>query len=232
MHFLITAGPTREAIDPVRYISNHSSGKMGYAIARAALEAGHQVTLITGPTAIDPPDTARLIAVTTAAEMYDAVAEHITSCDVAVMVAAVSDFRPVETARQKIKKSATDKSERLTLELEKNPDILGSTRGAMGFGGILVGFAAETEHLEQHAQDKLRRKGCDLVAANDVSNEEIGFDSDDNALILLYADATRENLARAPKAVLASELVKRISRLAIRRTATDSPATDTRTARS
>lgn len=213
MRFLITAGPTREAIDPVRYISNRSSGKMGYAIARAALDAGHQVTLVSGPTAIDPPEGAAFVPVTTAAGMYRAVEERIGDHDVAVMVAAVSDYRPVEVADQKIRKSG-DAGDRLVLELERTEDILGSARDAMGFRGVLVGFAAETDQVEERARGKLRDKRCDLVVANDISADEIGFDSDDNAVILLYADGTREELPRAPKTELATELIRRISGLA------------------
>lgn len=226
MRFLITAGPTREAIDPVRYISNRSSGKMGYAIARAALDAGHEVTLVTGPTSIDPPEDAAIIPVTTAAQMYRAVEARIGDCEAAVMVAAVSDYRPAEIAAEKIKKSG-DEGRHLLLKLERTRDILGSARDAMGFCGVLVGFAAETEQVEEQARAKLSGKGCDLVAANDVSENEIGFDSDDNALILLYADGTRRQLPRATKAALAIELVQCISRLAAERTKTDCQPTDT-----
>jgi phosphopantothenoylcysteine synthetase/decarboxylase len=137
MHFLITAGPTREPLDPVRYLSNRSSGKMGFAVASAAQQAGHAVTLIAGPTALTPPQGVSLVKVTTAQEMYDAVMAALPSAQVAVFAAAVADYRPIQAALQKIKKGA----ETLTLTLERTPDVLGSVRAA-GFTGVLVGFAA------------------------------------------------------------------------------------------
>lgn len=213
MRYLITAGPTREAIDPVRFISNRSSGTMGYAVARAALAAGHEVTLITGPVCIAPPEDCEVIPVTSAAEMHRAVAAKIGKCDVAVMVAAVSDFRPVKVAERKIKKNADCRQRVLELKLECTEDILGDARGRMGFRGLLVGFAAETDRVEENAREKLHSKGCDLIVANDVSIPDIGFDSADNALILLHANGEREELPRAPKTALATELIQRISTL-------------------
>lgn len=180
MRFLITAGPTREPIDPVRYLSNRSSGKMGYAIAAAAVARGHEVILISGPVSIPAPDGATLIRVETAQQMYDAVATAIPEADAAVFCAAVADYRVAEIAEEKIKKTG----DTLTLTLVKNPDILGSARSVFGFTGLLVGFAAETEKLAEHALDKLRRKGCDLLVANDVSRSDIAFDRDENEVEL------------------------------------------------
>ncbi len=209
MRFLVTAGPTREPIDPVRYLSNRSSGKMGYAIAAAALARGHQVVLVSGPVAIPVPAGARLIRIETAREMYEAVAAEIGPADAAVFCAAVADYRIEEVAGEKIKKTG----DRLTLTLVKNPDILGSARSVFGFQGVLVGFAAETEDLERHALDKLRRKDCDLLVANDVGRSDIAFDRDENEVVVFDRAGGREILPRAPKAVIAARLVARIERL-------------------
>lgn len=206
MHFLITAGPTREPIDPVRYLSNRSSGKMGYALAASALEAEHTVTLISGPVAIGAPAGVTLVSVETAQEMYDAVAGHLPVADVAIFCAAVADYRVASVAGEKIKKSEDE----LTLRLVKNPDILGSARGVLGFGGLLVGFAAETNDLATHALDKLRRKQCDLIVANDVSRSDIAFDRDVNEVSLFFADGTREELPFASKQEIAAALIARI----------------------
>lgn len=206
MHFLITAGPTREPIDPVRYLSNRSSGKMGYALAAAALEAGHAVTLISGPVAIAAPAGITLVSVETAQEMYDAVAAHLPAADVAIFCAAVADYRVASVAEEKIKKSEDE----LTLRLVKNPDILGSARGVFGFAGVLVGFAAETNDLDRHALDKLRRKQCDLIVANDVSRRDIAFDRDVNEVKLFFSDGTREELPFASKQEIAAALIARI----------------------
>lgn len=181
---LITAGPTREAIDPVRFLTNRSSGKMGYAIAEAAAEAGHRTILISGPTQIDVPDRVDFIPVESTAEMYAAVEHWIGKTDIAIFAAAVADYRPANVPEQKIKKSG----ETMTLELIRNPDILASTRSVFDFQGVLVGFAAETENIEANARGKLERKRCDLVIANDVSRPDIGFDSNDNEILLVYKD--------------------------------------------
>ena len=206
MKILITAGPTREAIDPVRYISNRSSGKMGYAIAEAALAGGHEVILISGPVYLTQPQGADLIQVESAREMYLAVEERIGSCDAAVFCAAVSDYRVVETARQKIKKQ----SETMTLELERTEDILGSCRESFGFRGILVGFAAETRDLRKYALEKLQRKGCDFLVANDVSREGIGFDSDENEVVVFTEQDEELPLPRGKKTGIAKSLVEMI----------------------
>ncbi len=209
MHFLITAGPTREPIDPVRYLSNRSSGKMGYAIAAAALEAGHQVTLISGPVAITAPEGVTLIPVETAEEMYEAVSTRIRDSAVAVFCAAVADYRVENVAGEKIKKTG----DRLTLTLVKNPDILGSARSVFGFTGILVGFAAETTDLARQAAEKLERKQCDLLVANDVSRADIAFDRDVNEVTLFFRDGTREELPLASKHEIARSLIARIESL-------------------
>ena len=184
---LITAGPTREAIDPVRYITNRSSGKMGYALASEAAKLGYHVILISGPTLLDIPDSVDFIPVETALEMYDAVNHHIGKADIAIFAAAVADYRPAVIPEHKIKKSA----ERLTIEFMRNPDILGSARKTFGFMGVLVGFAAETEHLEDNAHHKLTSKGCDFVVANDVSRKDIGFDIHKNEVILVFPETTK-----------------------------------------
>lgn len=184
MKFLITAGPTREAIDPVRYLTNRSSGRMGYALAGAARHEGHEVLLISGPTTLDVPAGVDFIQVESAQQMYDAVGDMLKGVDVAILCAAVADYRPVACAEQKIKKS----SERMVLELERTPDILGSMRSIFGFEGKLIGFAAETQNVVEYARGKLERKQCDFVVANDVSQPGIGFDSRENAVVLVYSD--------------------------------------------
>lgn len=208
VNILVTAGPTREPIDPVRFLSNRSSGKMGYEIAAAFARAGHTVILVSGPTALDVPDGVDFLPVETAAEMHDAVSRHIGRMDIAVFAAAVADYTPARIAPEKLKKSANS----LTLELVKTPDILGSARESFGFSGTLVGFAAETENLEANARGKLTRKGCDLVIANDVSKPGIGFDSDHNEVLLVYPNHS-ENLPLATKHDLAHQLVQAILEL-------------------
>lgn len=184
MKFLITAGPTREAIDPVRFLTNRSSGRMGYALAGAARHEGHEVLLISGPTTLDVPAGVDFIQVESAQQMYDAVGDMLKGVDVAILCAAVADYRPVACAEQKIKKN----SERMVLELERTPDILGSMRTLFGFEGKLIGFAAETQNVVDYARGKLERKQCDFVVANDVSQPGIGFDSRENAVVLVYPD--------------------------------------------
>ncbi len=201
--FLITAGPTREAIDPVRYLSNRSSGRMGYALAEAAVAAGHSVTLISGPVALPVPEGVNLIRIESARQMFDAVREHLPSSQVAIFAAAVADYRPAQVAEQKIKKSDTT----LTLTLERTEDILGSARSVFDYRGYLVGFAAETEKLLANAQDKLRRKGCDLVIANDVSMPGIGFDSTENEVTLCLPGDQTVHLPRQGKDALARALI-------------------------
>jgi phosphopantothenoylcysteine synthetase/decarboxylase len=202
LKLLVTAGPTREPIDPVRYLTNRSSGKMGYAIADAAAHAGHSVLLISGPTSLDVPAGVDFIPVETAAEMFAAVASYLPRMDAAVFAAAVADFTPATPSVQKIKKS----DDSLSLELVKTKDILGSARESLGFTGFVVGFAAETENVESNARLKLVAKGCDLIVANDVSRNDIGFDSHDNEALLVFPDRT-ELFPKAPKHDLAIRII-------------------------
>ncbi|MYM63723.1 bifunctional phosphopantothenoylcysteine decarboxylase/phosphopantothenate--cysteine ligase CoaBC [Pseudomaricurvus sp. HS19] len=201
---VITAGPTREPIDPVRYISNHSSGKMGYAIAQAAVEAGARVTLISGPTRLPAPDDCRRIDVETAEEMLAASLAELEGCDLFIASAAVADFRPAQLAGQKIKKGSSDT---MTLELVKNPDIVSTVASHAQRPAVVVGFAAETQDVVRYARDKLQRKNLDLVIANDVSRADIGFNSDDNAVTLVWRDR-EESLAQRSKAQLARDLIQ------------------------
>lgn len=212
MRVLVTAGPTREALDPVRYLTNRSSGKMGYAMADAFARAGHSVLLISGPTQLDVPEGVDFLPIETAEEMFEAVKRYIGKMDAAVFAAAVADYRPAVVSDQKIKKTG----ETLTLELVRTPDILGSVRGDFGFTGTLVGFAAETQNLQQNAREKLRKKGCDLVIANDVSKPGIGFDSDRNEVLLVFPEHV-EALPEDEKHHLAPRLVREIERLAAER---------------
>ncbi|MFT7490753.1 MAG: phosphopantothenoylcysteine decarboxylase/phosphopantothenate--cysteine ligase [Pseudohongiellaceae bacterium] len=182
---VITAGPTREAIDPVRYISNYSSGKMGYALAQAAADAGAKTILISGPTALITPEHVRRIDVISADEMFqacmDTVYKSTDTCDIFIATAAVADFKPVVVATHKIKKDAQDS---VTLKMVKNPDIV-ATIAAQANAPFTVGFAAETQQLLEYAKIKLITKQLDLIIANDVSNPNIGFDSDNNALTMI-----------------------------------------------
>jgi len=207
MRFLITAGPTREPIDPVRFLTNRSSGKMGYAIAAAALARGHRVVLVSGPVAIAAPQGARVVRVTTAAEMYRAVRAEVADCDVAVLAAAVADYTPARAAKRKIKK----REERLTLELVRTRDILASiSRAPRAY--LVAGFAAETHALERHAREKLARKNCDLICANDVSDGR-GFDAESNQLKLFFRDGRSLALPHETKRKLAFRLIKILEEL-------------------
>ena len=203
-HVLVSAGPTREPIDPVRYIGNRSSGKMGFAVARAAAAAGAEVTLVSGPTGLAAPPGIELVPVGTAAEMADAVLQHAAQADVFVSAAAVADYAPASPAERKIKKHAG----RLTLELERTPDILAAV-AARKPRPYCVGFAAETEDVLANARTKLETKKLDLICANRVGTGS-GFDTDDNALVALEADRETD-LGRAPKRVLAERLVALIA---------------------
>ena len=199
--FLITAGPNREPIDPVRYISNRSSGKMGYALAKAALRRGAEVVLVSGPTALDPPAGARLVAVTTAAEMQDAVFKEFPHCTAVVMAAAVTDYRPVAVAEQKIKRGR----EPMELRLEPNPDIL-EALGQKRDGKILIGFAAETENLVTNAEKKLRKKNLDMIIANNVAESGSGFDGDTNSATIIDRTGARRSLPLMSKDELADRI--------------------------
>lgn len=203
LQVLVTAGPTREPIDPVRYLTNRSSGKMGYAIAEAALAAGGQVTLVSGPTGLASPRGVRRIDVESAAAMHKAVMKEVAQADLFIAAAAVADYAP-ETAPQKLKKSA----EAMALHLHRTPDILADV-ASLSNRPFTVGFAAETEHLEAHAREKLLAKNLDLIAANQVG-EGLGFDVDDNALLVLWATG-HQHLDRAPKRRLAEHLISLIA---------------------
>lgn len=204
-HVVITAGPTREALDPVRYISNHSSGKMGFALAAACAEAGARVTLIAGPVHQPTPARVTRVDVTSARDMLAAVEQAVAGADVFIATAAVADYRPQVVAGQKIKKSA----DVLTLELVKNPDIVASV-AARSPRPFVLGFAAETERVVEHARDKLARKRLDMIACNDVARADIGFQSDDNAVTVLWADGERV-LEKASKGVIARQLVELVA---------------------
>lgn len=208
MRILITAGPTREAIDPVRYITNKSSGKMGYSLAAAAVHEGHKVLLISGPTSLEIPNGVDYLPVESAEEMYEAVQNQIGRMDAAIMTAAVADYKPINVPEHKIKKTG----DTLTLTLEKTKDILGSMRSVFGFEGILIGFAAETNDVESYARGKLEKKQCDMVVANDVSRKDIGFDVAENEVILVYPTYT-DHLEKAAKTHIAHEIIKRLPSL-------------------
>lgn len=200
---IITAGPTREAIDPVRYISNHSSGKMGYALAQAAMEAGATTLLISGPTQLAVPERVQHIAVTTAEQMLQASLAQVEGCDLFIAAAAVADYRPAQVAIQKMKKTESDS---LSITLLKNPDIV-ATIAALPNKPFTVGFAAESENLVEYARQKLQRKNLDLIIANDISLAGIGFNSDDNAVTLIDRQETLE-LSQRSKQQLAYELIR------------------------
>jgi phosphopantothenoylcysteine decarboxylase / phosphopantothenate---cysteine ligase len=200
---VITAGPTREAIDPVRYISNHSSGKMGYALAQAAVEAGAQTVLISGPTQLVAPARVEYISVITAEEMLTASLQHAPGCDVFIAAAAVADYRPAQIAVHKIKKTA--EAESMLLELVKNPDIV-ATIAALEAKPFTVGFAAESENLIAYAQAKLTRKNLDLMIANNIVEAGIGFNADDNTVTVIDKKHQQE-LAQRSKQQLARDLI-------------------------
>jgi len=204
---LITAGPTQEPIDPVRFITNRSSGKMGYNLAEAAIESGARVTLISGPVDIPKPSNCNFVSVETAQEMYDAVMHHVKEKDVYIGTAAVSDYRPARKNETKLKKD--DKGSPLILELVENQDILKSV-SELDERPYVVGFAAETNDLIKNAKTKFKNKGLDLVVANDVSDTSIGFDSDDNAVTLI---TKRRNLAieKESKRKIAKKIIKLIA---------------------
>ncbi len=204
---LMTAGPTREAIDPVRYISNHSSGKMGYALAAAFAARGASVTLVSGPVALPPPAGVECIAVISAEEMLQAVLARVAACQLFVACAAVADYRARTVAARKLKKSEAQES-LWRLELEPTPDIL-ATVAAQPQRPWVVGFAAETHDVENYALAKLQGKRLDMIACNDVSRADIGFAADDNALLVLWQGGRRE-LARASKKQIAEQLVDTI----------------------
>ena len=213
MRLLITAGPTREPIDPVRYISNRSSGKMGYAVAEAALAEGHDVTLISGPASVDPPRNANLIPVSTSDEMFEAVHRHADKCDICVLCAAVADYKPANVSSIKIKK----RDAKFSLELIPTRDILDSLGHKQDRQFVLVGFAAETDHVEENAAKKLRAKNCDIIVANDVSGADSGMETDVNEVIILFRNGEKTKISRAPKKNIARDLVKIFSNFVTKR---------------
>lgn len=203
---MVTAGPTREAIDPVRYISNHSSGKMGYAIAQAALEAGASVSLISGPCMLQVNDRIQLTRIESAEEMMTAVHADISDIDIFISVAAVADYRMKQIANQKIKKQ----SDTITLELHKNPDILSSV-AALDDKPFSVGFAAETEKLEEHARQKLVSKKLDMIIANRVDKSDSGFNSDYNSATVIWGNDSK-HFEKSTKSRLAADLLQLIAK--------------------
>ena len=203
---LITAGPTREEIDPVRYLSNYSSGKMGYAIAKAAAARGAKVVLVSGPTSLDSPNGVETIHVVSAQQMNGVVLERAHEATVVIKAAAVADYRPLVRADGKVKK---DGHENWAVELEKTPDILAAL-GKLSLDALLVGFAAETDDLIGNARKKLEKKNVDLIVANDVSRTDAGFEVDTNAVRLLFRDGSEEDLPLMPKSEVANTLLDRI----------------------
>ena len=207
---VVTAGGTREPLDPVRFLGNRSSGKQGYAIAQAALDIGAEVTLISSASGLPAPAGAQVVAVETAQEMADAVLRAVAEADALVMAAAVADFRPAQVAAQKLKKDAGPP----VVALERNPDILldvAQQRAASGHPQVVVGFAAETEDLLENAQAKLARKGLSLIVANDVSAADAGFAVDANRVTLLADDGSRETLPLMSKAEVADQVMARVA---------------------
>ena len=204
---LVTAGPTREPIDPVRYLSNRSSGKMGHAVATAALRRGAEVVLISGPTALKPPAGAVFVPVQTAEEMREAALQHLPAASVVIKAAAVADYRVEKPSPTKIKSGG--KRDGLSLDLVPNPDILKELAQKKG-GAFLVGFAAETNDVRAHAAEKLRAKGVDLLVANDVSQQGIGFEADDNQVILLDRWGGALELPRMTKIQVAHAILDRV----------------------
>ncbi len=202
---VITAGPTREAIDPVRFISNHSSGKMGYALAEAARDAGARVTIISGPVRLSAPDKVNVIQVDSANDMLSASLEVQSQCDIFIAAAAVADYRPIQVAQQKIKKSG----EQMQITLIKNPDIV-ATIAQSENKPFVVGFAAETQDVATYARGKLTSKNLNMIIANDVSNAEIGFNSDSNSVTVYWGESEQE-FPRMAKSALAMDLIDLIA---------------------
>ena len=207
---LITAGPTREAIDPVRYISNHSSGKMGFALANAAAQLGAKVTLISGPVSLNTPAGVERINVASAQEMHDAVMAHAPSHDAFISCAAVADYRPENVASQKLKK--TENNDQMTINMVKNPDIVATVANMTEQRPFTVGFAAETNDVESYARGKLVKKNLDMICANDVSVEGQGFNSNDNAITLFWSEG-EQALALESKEALSFRILEKMHEL-------------------
>lgn len=205
---MITAGGTREPFDPIRFISNRSSGKMGYALAAEALARGAEVILVSAPVSMEPPPGVKLVSIETAQEMHDAVMEYFPHVDAVIKAAAVADYRPVEVAGQKIKKQTG----RWVVELEPTPDILREL-GRQKTRQVLVGFAAETEELEEHGREKLQEKNLDLIVANDVTRPGAGFGADTNIVTLIFADGRVEALPKLSKREVAERILDAVIKL-------------------
>lgn len=223
---LVTAGGTREALDPVRFITNRSSGKQGYALAQAALDAGADVILVSTTRALPTPYGARLVAVDTADRMLKAVLANLPSVEVVLMAAAVADFRPQSVAAQKIKKSKDPNATHI-LTLERTPDILAEVaerRSGSRWPRVVVGFAAESENLLANAREKLERKKLDLLVANDITATDAGFDADTNRVVLIDAAGGQEALELQSKARVAETVVKRVGQLLTTGTTRSNPA--------
>ena len=203
MRMIVTAGPTREYLDPVRFLSNRSTGKMGYAIAVAAQQRGHDVHLISGPVVIAPPDAVHCTQIGSAQEMHDAVLQHLHQADVLVMCAAVADWRPRQIATSKLKKHEME----ATLQLERTADILEAVKLRRRPDQLIVGFAAETDAVLDHARDKLMRKGLDAIVANDVSRADAGFGVDTNAVTLITRAGECETFPLMSKQLVAQKLI-------------------------
>jgi phosphopantothenoylcysteine decarboxylase/phosphopantothenate--cysteine ligase len=206
---LVTAGPTRESIDPARYISNRSSGKMGYALAEAAQRRGAHVVLVSGPTDLPAPDGVDWVPVKTAAEMRTAVLEHAPSANIVIKAAAVSDYRVAAPAATKMKRESGG---RVTLELEPTSDILaelGAVRSAERAAQVLIGFAAETDRVAEHAREKLARKGADMIVANDITQKDAGFDADTNIVTVFFRDGREVPLPKMSKFDVANQILDR-----------------------
>jgi phosphopantothenoylcysteine decarboxylase/phosphopantothenate--cysteine ligase len=214
---IVTAGPTCEDLDPVRYLTNRSSGKMGYALAEAAARRGARVILISGPARLDPPQGVEFVSVRSTAQMHAAVLEHLPRATAVIMAAAVADYRPVAPQTKKMKRG----NGRVTIELESTPDILAEV--ARGKRGLLaVGFAAETDHVAEHARAKLESKHADLIVANDVTSEGAGFDHDTNIITLYSRDGSEKAYSRMPKSDAAHRILDRM--LELRRAGEAMPA--------
>ncbi len=207
MLILISAGPTREPVDAVRFLSNRSTGKMGYALAQAAVEAGHRVVLVSGPVALPPVEGAETIRVETAAEMAAAVKARFPACDAAIMAAAVADYRPKHPVANKLKKQEGG----MMLELERTEDILAALGKTKRPGQILAGFAAETDDVESNALRKLQRKNLDFIAANDVSQPGCGFAADTNSITVYASDGRRIPLPFGAKIEVARQILNIIT---------------------
>jgi phosphopantothenoylcysteine decarboxylase/phosphopantothenate--cysteine ligase len=215
---IVTAGPTCEDVDPVRYLTNRSSGKMGYALAEAAVRRGARVVLISGPTRLDPPQGVEFVSVRSAEQMHAAALEHLPRATAVIMAAAVADYRPVAPQTKKMKRGEG----RVTLEFESTPDILADVARGKG-DRVIVGFAAETDHVAEHARAKLESKHADLIVANDVTSEGAGFDHDTNIITLYSRDGSEKAFPRMPKIDAAHQILDRM--LELRRAGREMPAT-------